>query len=194
MKVNLRKAAAIQKAINTAIMAAEGEMKTSVAVSVYAEAPDREVETAQAKFNDGYQTVTRLTEILYGIRSRVGRADAESGKNDLLTQEALASVLATRAAKYAKAEPAVSSRELNAEIEAVRTQQTSRDASIYGRREHSIATNVLPSDRIKALATEAVEAKRRKTELADRIMQINVSAEIEIPDSDYSFLRTAGVV
>lgn len=190
MKLNLRKANALQIAIGQQI--AVVEMPVSVNIDRYV-SPLDVVEKAQAVFNAGLLKKQELFEVLYIIREKTAAASFRAGVSDLLAKDAhigkqiaLLEPLA-RVRVYAKTPQQLSA----AQLDLIEDKQPVQYA--HQRRE-SFEVGFIHEAATKAWETEVAVLKRRKQTISDALLEANVKNEIELSDLQTEILKKYGLV
>jgi hypothetical protein len=189
MKLTLRKASALQNAIQEAVRNIEVKVKVELN-----EFEDTEVTLAsaneQALHND--QRRETLTEVLYFIRSQVGKANAGAGINERLARCAFidkrVGQLQALASNEALQESTVV---LKGKLDKLRN--TEVKSRIYGYGD-TVATGVFGQGQIDGFKTQIQTLKKEKQKLNDEILELNVRTEIVLSNETVAILAQEGLV
>lgn len=191
MKLTLRKAASVQSAIAKAIQ--EIELKGTVRVSIHKKSSASEIATAQKTLLQNLQKINKLEGIQTSIRQKVGQVNSQIGICDMLAEDSMLTNKLARLNKVIKFEECLPTDELELEIKLLREQSKSA-VDRYMRAETSVNTGVLNSNDFDKLKNEVVKIRRRKVEIADQLLALNVKHEIDISASEYEMLETERVL
>jgi lipopolysaccharide biosynthesis regulator YciM len=180
MKITLRKANALQIAINEAVK--NISVETDVKINEF---QNGEVEIARvvAEFQANLARRTQLTDAMYAIRKAVSTANASAGVDvklaDVAHLEKRVQFYTELAGKKVREDAVVVEGQLNK----LRESKDDSRRSIYGYTS-TVDTSVLTADHLKNFRTAAANAKKAKQKLQDELLEINVRTEIEVADVD----------
>ena len=187
MKITLRKANALQAAINEMIKGFD--LGTTVALNEFEDVKDQ-IQTVRDRFWTHSATRNKLTMSLYEIRAKVAQANAAAGINDLLANVALLekqigynNMLAGKGSQTAL-------RVLNGQVQ---KNANAKDEG-FGYRHNAIITSIFTEEEIESFRRTASENKREKQKLQDRLLELNVQTEIELDGGTVLFLETADIL
>ena len=189
MKLNLRKASALQDRMRREISAQEALVSGKL-TDPFWKITDEHVARERAQQIKTLDTLERLEEILEKLREQVGRINAKSGISNLLTENARITGQIRRLTGLAKSDPAPSSSELERQLESKRAQ---RESSHYFGDDH-ISVGVFGAPDIERMSSSLTRLRRRQTEIADSLILKNIENEATIADSDWSWLELQGIV
>jgi hypothetical protein len=188
MKITLRKANAIQIAINDAIR----NIETNVTANIN-EFQDGEVTIAKSKealFNN-INCKLALLEALHHIRWQVGKANVESGINSKLTEvarlEKFIQLYTTLGAGKIREEEAV----LAGKLEKLRS---TKDAAHSFYRQDEVVTSILEQEDIDMFRLNAASYKKTKQRLQDEILESNIRTEINLNEETVQVLTREGIL
>lgn len=190
MEVNLRKAAALQNVINDTVR--NIQIQSNVTITEF-ENPEVAVNEAVARFQ---ATVTRqgaLVAALYEIRQLVGAANASAGVDRILTQVAELDRVREFYDDLGANQPRIEPKVLAGRLDKIRNRKDDSD-NIYGRRSDEVATSIFTEADINGFKKKAADAKRMKQELQDRLLDLNVTTKIKLPDSVQEVLKREGLL
>lgn len=188
MNITLRKASALQNAINETLKGLE--VTTTATVDEFQDAGA----VIAAKRNEVSQTVVRksaLLDVLYAVRKGVAVANATAGITDLLAEVAqldkriqLQNALASASVQL---EAAVLDGRLN------RLREQAGEARLY-RHTSGVETGVFTQEEIAAAKTELADLKKRKQALQDRLLELNVGTTVALSEKSVIVLQQEGLL
>ena len=187
MKLTLRKANAVQTAINEATKALSTD--TMVTLNEFQTIPEQ-IQTVRDQFWKNSETRVGLLTALYEIRKKVAQANASAGINDLLTSvaylEKQISYNTMLAGKGSQTAMEVLAGQVNRNAEA------KDDAYSYTRRD--VVTSIFTDAEIEGFKRSAANFKREKQKLQDTLLELNVQTEIVLDDSTADFLKRVDIL
>ena len=187
MKLTLRKANAIQTAINEATKALSTD--TMVTLNEFQTIPEQ-IQTVRDQFWKNSETRVGLLTALYEIREKVAQANASAGINDLLTSvaylEKQISYNTMLAGKGSQTAMEVLAGQVNRNAEA------KDDAYSYTRRD--VVTSIFTDAEIEGFKRSAANFKREKQKLQDTLLELNVQTEIVLDESTADFLKRVDIL
>ena len=188
MNITLRKASALQNAINETLKGLE--VTTTATVDEFQDAGA----VIAAKRNEVSQTVVRkagLLDVLYAVRKGVAAANATAGITDLLAEVAqldkriqLQNALASASVQL---EAAVLDGRLN------RLREQTGEARLY-RHTSGVETGVFTQEEIAAAKAELADLKKRKQALQDRLLELNVGTTVALSEKSVIVLQQEGLL
>ena len=188
MNITLRKASALQNAINETLKGLE--VTTTVTVDEFQDAGA----VIAAKRNEVSQTVVRkagLLDVLYAVRKGVAAANATAGITDLLAEVAqldkriqLQNALASASVQL---EAAVLDGRLN------RLREQTGEARLY-RHTSGVETGLFTQEEIAAAKAELADLKKRKQALQDRLLELNVGTTVALSEKSVIVLQQEGLL
>jgi hypothetical protein len=192
MKITLRKASALQNAIQEAVKNIEVTVK--VELNEFEDA-----RLAMGKANDKLiqadQRRTALTKVLYVVRAQVGTANAECGINERLAKAAyvdkrIGQLTALVAAEAVQDSIAV----IEGKLEKLKAPESANSRrSLYGYSD-TVGTGVLSQAQVDAFKAEQLALKKDKQKLNDEVLELNVRTEIALSDETVAVLTSEGLV
>jgi hypothetical protein len=192
MKITLRKASALQTAIQEAVKNIDVTVKVELNEFENAETA---LATANAKLIRNDQRRTALTKVLYVIRAQVGIINAECGINERLAKAAyvdkrIGQLTALVGADALQDNMVV----INGKIEKLKSDksETSR-RSIYGYSD-TVGTGVLTQAQVDAFKTEQLALKKDKQKLNDEVLELNVRTDIVLSAETVAVLTQEGLI
>jgi hypothetical protein len=192
MKITLRKASALQNAIQEAVKNIDITVK--VELNEF-ELPGTALSTANLKLISADQRRTALTKALYTIRAQVGTANAECGINERLAKAAYVDKRIGQLTVLVSTE-AVQDNMLviNGKVEKLKVDKGENSRrSIYGYSD-TVGTGVLSQAQVDAFKAEQLALKKDKQKLNDEVLELNVRTEIALSDETVAVLTSEGLV
>ena len=192
MKITLRKASALQNAIQEAVKNIDITVK--VELNEF-ELPGTALSTANLKLISADQRRTSLTKALYTIRAQVGTANAECGINERLAKAAYVDKRIGQLTVLVSTE-AVQDNMLviNGKVEKLIADKGENSRrSIYGYSD-TVSTGVLTQAQVDEFKAEQLALKKDKQKLNDEVLELNVRTEIALSDETVAVLTSEGLV
>ena len=192
MKITLRKASALQTAIQEAVKNIEVTVKVELNEFENAETA---LANANAKLIAADQRRTALTKVLYVVRAQVGTANAECGINERLAKAAyvdkrIGQLTALVGAEALRDNMAV----IEGKLEKLKAPETANSRrSIYGYSD-TVGTGVLTQEQVTAFKAEQLALKKDKQKLNDEVLELNVRTEVALSDETVLVLTNEGLV
>ena len=188
MNITLRKASALQNAINDTLKGLE--VTTTATVDEFQDA----VAVIAAKRDEVTKTVVRKTallDVLYAVRKSVATANAGAGITELLADvaqlEKRMQLQIHLASATVQLEPAV----LNGRLARLREQ--TGEARIY-RHTSGVETGVFSEAEVSSALAELADLKKRKQALQDRLLELNVSTTVALSEKSVIVLQQEGLL
>lgn len=190
MEINLRKANAIQHEIKNALRALDTPNRVDIT-----EFEDGEEAIAKTKLKalDGRRNWDSLTRTLYDIRRKVGMVNTTSGIDTALSgvaeiddRVAMLRNLVTPSAH--RLDPEI----LKGRLEKMKV--SPRETHHYAVPDETVSTGIYTADEIEAYTVEIANLRRRKRELQDDLLAMNVQNTIGLDDESVACLAAAGIV
>ena len=192
MKITLRKASALQTAIQEAVKNIEVTVKVDLNEF---ERPDVALATANMKLIAADQRRVALTKALYVVRAQVGTANAECGINERLAKAAyvdkrIGQLTVLIGAEALQDNMAV----IEGKLEKLKAPETANSRrSIYGYSD-TVGTGVLSQAQVDAFKAEQLALKKDKQKLNDEVLELNVRTEVALSDETVVVLTNEGLV
>lgn len=187
MKLTLRKANAVQSAINEAIKALE--LNYTVTLNEFEDVPEQ-IETARDRFLAANETRSKLVDALYEIRRKVAIANAQAGINDMLSGVARAEKIISFNTMLASKGTQTTLRVLDGQVK----KNAEIKDDIYGRTGRDVVTSIFTEAEIEGFKRIAADYKRTKQHLQDQLLELNVRTEIKLNEETTVFLETADIL
>lgn len=188
MKITLRKASALQNAINDVLK--HIDTKTEIALTEFHD-PEIEITRAQIDVKTNILRRDRLNQALYNIRQAVSEANHSAGVNRNLT--AVAEV--EKQIQFYTGLASKAERE-SAEVLAGKLRKMADDKSerrIYGYND-TVNTSVFTKEDLATFKKTVIDLKKSKQQIQDTILESNVRTEIQLSDEATKTLQAEGLV
>jgi len=188
MNITLRKASALQNAINETLKGLE--VTTTATVDEFQDAGA----VIAAKRNEVSQTVVRkagLLDVLYAVRKGVAAANATAGITDLLAEVAQLDKRIQLQNALASASVQLEAAVLDGRLTRLREQ--TGEARLY-RHTSGVETGVFTQDEIAAAKAELADLKKRKQALQDRLLELNVGTTVALSEKSIIVLQQEGLL
>ena len=184
MYISLRKAAALQKEILSAIE----NIDTTAVVSVYEEdvnaiLVDKEA-VVLAKLNER----NALMDALFEIRDLTATTNVAQGITSLVAQKARLEKDIALYTKLANSSPRQTTSVVNGRIQKVRASENT-----YSHTEN-LSLDVLSESNIALLTATVVEMKKEKVEVQDQLLELNIKHNIDLSDGSVAVLTAKGLL
>lgn len=188
MKITLRKANAIQAAINSAI----GDMREETQVSVNEfQTPAEEIEKARTAFWEFVGERGLMIDALYEIRNKVAEANATAGVNALLGEVAKVERNLNFYDSYSDQPVMADQKVIDGQHEKLKT----RPVDAQSRYAPSTLTVSIFNDmEVKGFRAEAGKLKKERNAMKDKLLELNVSTKIELSEEAVAILSKFNIV
>jgi hypothetical protein len=187
MQVSLRKANALQVAINEALKGLE--FKSDVSVNEF-QKPAQEIELAKRKFDLNVQRRGNLTSALYNIRTAVSSANASNKIDNLLADLARLEKDIVFYTPLAKAS-------VQTDLEVVRgklVKIANREGESYSFHSSEVSTSIFTDSDLEAFRSNLSLAKKKKQALQDQLLEVNVRTTIELATVTVEVLKAEDII
>ena len=191
MNLTLRKANAVQTAINDAIKGIE--IKTSVELNEF-QSVEAELQKANANLFANDARRQRLLLALYNIRGLVGQANATSGVDTKLATAAFLDKRLAQLAELAGAEVITDLAVITGKLEKIKnSKDESARSRIYGYSD-TVSTSVVSAEQLASIKNEIKNLKKQKQKVNDEILELNIKTEIPLSEEVIGTLTAEGLV
>lgn len=188
MKVNLRKANALQHAINEEMVALRKAITPEVVFDDYDQDPAETMSNAFVAVNSMTVTLDQLLDAYYNIREQVGIANVESGIASKLAQVAKVEKRMQIMSRFAEAAPR---KEVSSIKQQLVRQQEQDSRYGYGSK---VTSTFMEAQQIAESKDSLQKLKRDKQQLQDELLELNMTTKITLDDITVSVLETAGIL
>lgn len=176
MKLSLRKASALQASINETLKGIVLDVNVSLNEFQDAEAV---IAAKRAELTERIQRQIALTKALYAIRMAVGAANAASGVDNTLAEMALADKTIRIYTQLSGVAERTSAAVIAGKLHKIANRKDDSNRSYLF--ESEVSTTVFEKSDIDEAKAKLAEAKKTKQKLQDKLLEINVRNEIELP-------------
>lgn len=192
MKITLRKASALQTAIQEAVKNIDVTVK--VELNEFENAHTA-LTLANSKLVAADQRRTALTKVLYVVRAQVGTANAECGINERLAKAAYVDKRIGQLTALVGAEALQDSMTvIEGKLEKLKVPESANSRrSLYGYSD-TVGTGVLTRAQVDAFKAEQLALKKDKQKLNDEVLELNVRTEIALSDETVAVLTSEGLI
>lgn len=187
MKINLRKANAIQLAINEALKSLSFE--STVSVNEF-QNPETMIDTVKDRFTTNIMRRTKLLDSLYRIRKAVSSANDGLGINNLLADVARCEKEIVFYSAHAKSSTRIAPNEMFGKLDKIKNQPA--DRAYYSDKE--VTSSVFSAENIEIFRTLVTNAKKQKQQLQDELLELNISTKITLTDDDVKVLTAESIL
>jgi len=187
MKLTLRKANAVQAAINEAVKALD--LNYTVTLNEF-EGVEDQINAVRNRFWAQSDIRAQMLESLYEIRAKVAQANAAAGINDQLALVAYLEKQIGHKTMLASKGVQTTLRVLNGEIKKI---ASAKDEG-YGYSRRDVTTTIFTEAEIETFRKDAANFKRDKQKLQDELLELNVQTEIELLEETATFLKSADIL
>ena len=191
MNLTLRKANAVQTAINDAIKGIE--IKTTVELNEF-QGVEAELQKANTALFANDARRQRLLLALYNIRGLVGQANATSGVDTKLATAAFLDKRLAQLAELASVEVITDLAVITGKLDKIKNSKD--DASrgrIYGYTD-TVSTSVVSAEQLVTIKNEIKNLKKQKQKVNDEILELNIKTEIPLSEEVIGTLTSEGLV
>lgn len=189
MNITLRKANALQNAIQDHIKTIE--VKTSVSINEF-QAPGGEMSRALDTVVSNDRRRADLTEALYKIRALVGKQNVYVGVSDHLARAAYVDKRIAQLKTLAESSVAENLDVINGKLDKIRNDKSDR-GGFYGRQD-SVETGVFTTAQIDGFKAEMQALKKEKQTINDKILELNIRTELNVDGDTAALLQREGLI
>jgi hypothetical protein len=188
MKITLRKANAVQLAINEAIKSLSFE--SSVQINEF-ENFKEQVVSVRDTFNANVSNRSRLLTALYEIRKAVARLNSKKNVDDMLADVARLEKDIQFFNGFSSKTVRLADSVIEGKIEKIRNMK--EESRLYGRYD-TVDTSVFEKSDIEHFKWTVADLKRQKQKLQDALLELNVRSEIELSDDTVKVLTDNNIL
>lgn len=185
MKVSLRKANALQVAINEAIKGLE--FKADVSINEF-QLPEKEIQHGIDKFYTNMDRRCHLIGALYEIRKAVAAANVANNIDTRLADLARLEKDLVFVSTYAKQPVRTSLEVIRGKLAKISNRS---EDSYYGRAE--VETSIFTEEDLETFRISVAALKKQKQALQDELLELNVRTEIEFSDATVTALTNENI-
>jgi len=190
MEVSLRKADQLANAIKELLQ--NNTINTTIALNAFDANWQAKMAAQRIDAADKVTRLTKLYQALAGVRTAVGKANAECGINDLLTADNCHKQVLALLSTVAQAEPAGDDSVIQCNLTARQTKgETSRFS--YDNN-YDMAVNLLDSAYLETIRKNMFEIKKQRREISDELIAKNVTVKVKLPEFVVEILRAENLI
>lgn len=186
MQVSLRKANALQVAINEVLKGLE--FKADISINEFQD-PAQELDNALAKFNANVNRRWNLIAALYDIRTKVSEANSKNNIDGLLADLARLEKDLVFFAQFAKANTRTDLKVIQGKLEKIANRT---EDSYYAKAE--VETSIFNEDNLTQFRTYLSDFKKKKQALQDTLLEVNVRTTIELASGTVETLQAEDII
>lgn len=187
VSITLRKANAIQQSILDMIRGIP--LESIVNINEF-EQPEQKLEEAGVKLSASISAVSELYQALYGIRLLVGEANAKNGIDNLLTNIAHTEKTIQLNSQVGNFQARTNLDVIKGKLEKIKTTE---NTSVYAR-SGEVTTGVLADTVINQYKLSVNALKKAKQQMQDKVLELNIKTEIELPRGIVAILEDADLL
>lgn len=186
MQISLRKANAIQVAINETLKGLE--FKTDISINEF-QNPEKELDAASRKFGKNLSRRAALLDSLYEIRESTGVANAEHAVDARLTSLARIEKDLAFYTGLAKTAERTDLKVIGGRLDKISNRT---DESYYHKAE--VETTIFTQAEIDSFRTTVAGLKKQKQKLQDELLELNVRTVIELSERTVEVLKSEDII
>ena len=186
MQVSLRKANALQVAINEALK--NLEFKAEVAINEF-QNPAQEIEGASARFTKNLLRRNNLLDALYEVRKATAFANDANNIGNRLADLARLEKDAAFFATYAKANVQTDLKVIQGKLEKIANRT---EDSYYAKAE--VETSIFTETEIESFRSTVSAVKKQKQKLQDELLEFNVRTTVELSEATVATLTAEDIL
>lgn len=188
MNITLRKANAIQNAIQDSIRSIK--IETSININEFQD-PEAELQKANDELFANDARRQKLLLAYYNIRGLVGAANAQSGIDVNLTKAAFIDKRIAQLTEFANLEPYTDVEVIKGKLDKIKNSESKR--SIYGYDDH-VTTSVVAKEQIDQAKAEIQNLKKQKQKINDEVLELNIKTEVPLSEDVVATLTAEGLI
>jgi hypothetical protein len=194
MDISLRKAGALQLAINEALK--QLKLGTSLTLSIYEEAPEERVNAEAMAWAATLKRRAALLDALYAIRTRVGAANQAAGVDDRLAELARLEKDVQLYTQMAQTEPREAPEILKARTERLRTRESAPVGRFGGVQEmpETVQVGLFGLDRVEGFRSELRRLSRQRQALKDELLELNAGTRVSLDSATLATLQAEELI
>ena len=186
MKLNLRKAKALQEEIQSVLK--DLKLKPEIEITEFTANISGAIYDANTKYHQDITRIKNLVEALYELRKLVSSANETNNINTLLADIACLDRLY---ALYNASMPKIEPESLSVvEAKIAKIKDAPQSSRVYGYKD-SVTVSCVDIDSIKDTISSL---KKRKRELQDQLLSLNVKVEIVLGERYVNVLKEEGII
>jgi regulator of replication initiation timing len=189
MKINLRRAAALQITLREAAKTNVDLVTGGYSMPLW-NVNDEQIARERLSQMAAFNAAERLEGILENLRDQVGKMNVKGKINSLLAENVRVNAQINRLQRLSKSKPLPSTAELEKQAASL---VASNEKSSYGT-EDSFNIGVFSLADIEKFKNKLIQLRRRQVEINDELIVANLGNEVTITDTDWTWLESQGIV
>lgn len=186
MQISLRKANAIQIAINEALKGLE--FKAEISINEFQD-PANELDNALAKFNNNVSRRYKLIAALYDIRNKVAEANSKNSIDGLLAELARLEKDIVFLSPLVKSNTRTDLKVIAGKLEKIANRT---EDSYYAKAE--VESSIFTDADLEKFRVNLSFAKKAKQKLQDQLLELNVRTTIELSTETVATLTSEDIL
>lgn len=187
MKINLRKANALQHAINEELVQLRQAIKPGIVFDPFDQDPQATIKDAAEAHNSNMELYDAFQDAYYDIRNKVAVANHEAGINEKLARVARIEKGIQLIVSFASIEPQTSIATLTKQLEKAQESESRYDRM-------TVQSSFLSNEEIANFKKNLNEGKRKKQQVQDELLELNMLTKIDLAASTVTTLEEAGIL
>lgn len=195
MQLNLRKARKLEAKIAKYIESAELKSETNVRAKANLSEATQKITDAGKTLIESLETLRKLNEVRYSIRSQIANANQGVGINALMTEREQLKSKSQILQKLMNATTAPSTEEVQDILETTAKALDKGETRGYGRNtEVTVNISVITEDVRKAVNEEIKATIKGLEDVEDELAQKNLGAKVTLSDEQVALLKASALV
>lgn len=192
MEVSLRKADQLANAVKE-LLQTNNEISYAVTVSAFDKDWRDKINKERSETEKKITRLTMLHRCLAGIRSAVGRANAECGINDILAMDNLHKNMINMLTPVTQVVAMESESVIERTLEA---QKTPKEGGRYGwdQPNYNLNVNIIDAAYIEKIKNDISNLKKQRREISDELIAKNVTVKVKLTTEVVDTLRAENLI
>jgi hypothetical protein len=192
MEVSLRKADQLANAVKE-LLQTNNEISYGITVSAFDKDWRDKIHKERSETEKKVTRLTMLHRCLAGIRSAVGRANAECGINDILAMDNLYKNMINMLTPITQVVAMESESVIERTLEAAKTP---KDGGRYGwdQPNYNLTVNIIDAAYIEKVKTDISNLKKQRREISDELIAKNVTVKVKLPAEVVDTLKAENLI
>ena len=187
MKINLRKANAMQESLyhkynDMALL----NHSVSISLNEFTD-PQTEIENARKTWKETLDRVSKILDVIFSIRKKLGRANVESGVSDTLTDLARLNNEIDFFRNFERAKTVDDIKVIKGKLEKIRTSEKSLLSD-------TVMTSFLYKEDLDYVNEKLRNSLKNRQNLQDKLLEINISTYVELDQNEVDLLQEEGII
>lgn len=188
MNLSLRKASVAQNALNQQLQSLD--LSGEIFISQF-QNPEFEINNALAKFQENSKLRSEILDAIFDIRVKIGTQNQKSGINAILAESASIDkdiIFYENVSKYKNTQ--------SFDVIQSRLNKIKNSTSDYYDRNDNdgIKVSIFSETDISTFVENTNLLRKRKNQLKDKLLTLNMTTEIEVKESTYQLLEKLNII